>query len=95
MGVLGIRGNKMRKNTNAYRTVVFDFFKEAMTVETESGRLILCGDRRKPLKIWLPKKFLKVSENPERPTMLTVKMPFWLFSRTPLCNYTDWSVENA
>jgi hypothetical protein len=95
MGVLGIRGNKMRKNTNAYKTVVFDFFKEAMTVETESGRLILCGERRNPVKVWLPKKFLTVSENPERPTMLTVKMPLWLFMRTPLCNYTDWRVENA
>lgn len=77
------------------KIVVFDFFKEAMTVETESGRLILCGDRRKPLKVWLPKKFLEVSKNPERPTMLTVKMPLWLFMRTPLCEYTDWSVENA
>lgn len=95
MGVLGIRGNKMRKNTNAYKKVVFDFFKEAMTVETESGRLILCGDRRNPVGIWLPKKFIKVSENPERPTMLTVKMPLWLFRRTPLCEYTDWNVENA
>lgn len=95
MGVLGLRGNKMRKNTNAYKTVVFDFFKEAMTVETESGRLILCGDRRNPVKVWLPKKFLDVSENPERTTMLTVKMPLWLFMRTPLCEFTDWSVENA
>lgn len=95
MGVLGIRGNKMRKNTNAYKMVVFDFFKEAMTVETETGRLILCGDRRKPLKVWLPKKFLTVSENSERPTMLSVKMPLWLFMRTPLCEFTDWSFENA
>ena len=95
MGVLGLRGNKMRKNTNAYKTVVFDYFKEAMTVETESGRLILCGDRRKPLKVWLPKRFLEVSENPERKTMLTVKMPFWLFNRTPLRNFTSWSFENA
>lgn len=76
----------MRKNTNAYKTVVFDFFKEAMSVQTESGR--------RPIKVWLPKKFLKVSENPERPTMLTVKMPFWLFIRTPLCDFMDWSVEN-
>lgn len=83
----------MRKNTNSYKTVVFDFFKESMTVETESGRLILCGDRRNPIKVWLPKKLLEVSENPERPTMLTVKMPFWLFNRTPLCYYTDWSFE--
>lgn len=93
MGVLGIKGNKMTKNTNSYKMVVFDFFKEAMTVETESGRLILCGDRRRPIKVWLPKKFLKVFENPDRPTMLTVKMPFWLFSRTPLGDYTDWIVE--
>jgi hypothetical protein len=94
MGVLGLRGNKMRKNTNAYKTVVFDFFKEAMTVETESGRLILCGDRRKPIKVWLPKKLIQVSDS-ERPDMYTVKMPLWLFNRTPLCNYTDWSVGNA
>ena len=83
----------MRKNTNAYKMVVFDFFKEAMTVETETGRLILCGDRRNPTKVWLPKKLLEVSANSERPTMLSVKMPLWLFMRTPLCDYTDWSVE--
>jgi hypothetical protein len=77
-----------------YKMVVFDFFKEAMTVETETGRLILCGDRQNPIKVWLPKKLIKVSDS-ERPDMYTVKMPLWLFSRTPLCNYTDWSVGNA
>ena len=95
MGILGLRGNKMRENTDAYKTVVFDFSKEAMDVETASARLIVCGDRRNPVGVWLPKKFIKVSENTERPTMLTVKMPLWLFMRTPLCAYTDWSVENA
>ena len=84
----------MRTNTSSDKTVVFDFFKEAMSVQTESGRLILCGDRRRPIKVWLPKKLIQVSENPERPTMLTVKMPFWLFIRTPLCDFMDWSVEN-
>ena len=81
--------------TNDYKMVVFDFFKEAMDVETASARLIVCGDRRNPVGVWLPKKFIKISENSERPTMLTVKMPLWLFMRTPLCEFTDWSVENA
>ena len=85
----------MRKNTDAYKMVVFDFFKEAMNVETASNRLIVCGDRRNPVEVWLPKKIIKVSENPESPTMLTVKMPLWLFKRTPLCEFTSWSVENA
>lgn len=83
----------MRENTDAYKTIVFDFFKEAMDVETASARLIVCGDRRNPVGVWLPKKFIKVSENTERPTMLTVKMPFWLFNRTPLRNFTSWSFE--
>lgn len=85
----------MRKNTNSYKTVFFDFFKEAMTVETETGRLILCGDRRKPIKVWLPKKLIQVCDSAERPDMYTVKMPLWLFNRTPLCNFTSWSFENA
>lgn len=78
-----------------YKMVVFDFFKEAMTVETETGRLILCGDRRNPIKVWLPKKFIQVSDSVERPDMYTVKMPLWLFNRTPLRNFTSWSFENA
>ena len=78
-----------------YKMVVFDFFKEAMTVETESGRLILCGDRRKPIKVWLPKKLIQVSDSAERPDMYMVKMPLWLFNRTPLRNFTSWSFENA
>ena len=78
-----------------YKMVVFDFFNLAMTVETESGRLILCGDRRNPLKVWLPKKFIQVSDSAERPDMYTVKMPLWLFNRTPLRNFTSWSFKNA
>ena len=77
----------LRKNTNNYKMVVFDFLKEAMDVETAIARLIVCGDRRKPVGVWLPKKLIQVSENSERPTMLTVKMP--------LCEFTSWSVENA
>lgn len=75
------------------KMAVFDFFKEAMTVETETGRLILCGDRRKPIKVWLPKKFIQVSDSAERPDMYTVKMPMWLFNRTPLWNFISWRVE--
>ena len=41
------------------------------------------------------KKLIQVSDSAERTDMYTVKMPLWLFNRTPLRNFTSWSFENA
>lgn len=83
----------MKKSEDYNKIIAFDYFKEAMTVETEKARLILCGNRKNPIKIWIPKKFVEITPS-ESPKMLKVKMPLWLFQKTELYRFTTWSVEN-
>lgn len=49
----------MIENTDAYKMVVFDFFKEAMDVETASARLIVCGGPAAPGRGLAAKKIYK------------------------------------
>ena len=75
------------RNFFAHSFVCLKFNRQDMTKETKDYRRILCGNRLRPLEVWLPKKIIEVSECPETPSLLSVKMPRWLFRRTP---FFDW-----
>lgn len=69
--------------------VKFFFFKEDMKKKTEKAQLFLCGDKKKPVKVWVPLKKLEVRENEERPEYNVVVMPKWVWGKTELPFYTD------
>ncbi|WP_195553173.1 hypothetical protein [Bacteroides eggerthii] len=69
--------------------VKFSFDKVAMEKRTEKAQLFLCGDRLKPIKIWIPLNKMEMKEDGEKPTMNVIMIPKWLFMKTDLPFYTD------
>lgn len=69
--------------------VRFSYPKEAMEKRTEKAQLFLCGDRRKPEKVWVPLNKLEIKDDEERPGYNVVVMPKWIFMKGSLPLYTD------
>lgn len=79
----------MDKKQNAGKMISFSFFKEAMETRTNKAQLILLGDRRNPIKVWLPLSQIEVKDDPERPGYNVVTLPLWLYAKTDLPDFTE------
>ena len=71
------------------KMVKFSFSKEAMQTRTEQSQLILLGNRKNPIKVWLPLSQIKVEDDNEREGYNIVTVPFWIYCRSFLYEYTE------
>lgn len=71
------------------KMVKFSFFNEAMQTRTERSQLILLGNRKNPIKVWLPLSQIKVEDDDEREGYNIVTVPFWIYCRSYLPEYTE------
>ena len=78
--------------TIVIKRVQFSFLEAALRITTCKGQLIMLGDVRDPIRVWLPSDLITIEADSELPGWVVVTMPEWLFLKNPiLAEYTDYS----